>query len=110
MARHPGKEAVAMGISSISKDCPGTAITNPLDNSKMNDIHLYPNPATSTIKIEGINGTYQLELFNMIGSLCKHTSIQGPTSEIDISDLPNGVYLISIENEVNRYTKRWIKK
>ena len=83
-----------------------------LGNEASTDIVLYPNPANSFINVNVVNGTRQgiINIYNMIGSLVKVVEIDGNEQEIDISDLPKGVYIISVEDKKEPIIKQFIKK
>ena len=63
-------------------------------------IRVYPNPASSKIIISGISGEMvELSIHNVIGQRVKtFVSISGEFSrEVQINDLPNGVYLVRVK-------------
>ena len=68
-----------------------------VENLEEQSFSLFPNPATSTVTYEGILGG-QLYLLNASGSIVKNMKVSSH-EEIDISDLPKGVYLFKIQNE-----------
>ena len=67
---------------------------------------VYPNPSKGIIKI---NSSYslpvQLRIINSLGQVVKSeiTSIQD--KELDLTDLENGTYLLSIMNQGKQTTK-----
>ena len=66
---------------------------------KGNDFNIIPNPATNLIKISGAINYSIIKIFNLSGS-CVLTktfnSPQGNNTEINISDLPPGRYIMEI--------------
>ena len=68
-----------------------------IDEDGLANISLYPNPANDVIRIEGLEGEHEVQIYNAIGMLVMTTTLQG-ASEINISDLPTGYYLIRIDN------------
>ena len=72
--------------------------------------HIYPNPATSTltIKYTGNNSKEQIQIFNSIGILIKEMEIM-PTLQINIVDLPNGLYFLHLKN-YQQQTLKFIKQ
>jgi hypothetical protein len=72
--------------------------------------HIYPNPATSTltIKYTGNNSKEQNQIFNSIGILIKEMEIM-PTLQINIVDLPNGLYFLHLKN-YQQQTLKFIKQ
>lgn len=76
------------------------------------DVTIYPNPAINYITVELENDTKvgTINIYNMLGSIVKIVEINGTKKEIDISELPSGSYIISVENEKERIIKQIIKK
>jgi hypothetical protein len=71
---------------------------------------VYPNPAGNvlTIELNGITGKQQVQVFNETGTLVKEIEITG-IRQINISDLPAGLYLTRIKNnliQVQRFIKQ----
>ena len=67
------------------------------------EVKLYPNPTKDIIKIEGIE-VAEVQVFNAFGQMVK--TIQG-TNEINVSDLPQGVYLLRIADAEGKvYTNK----
>ena len=60
-------------------------------------LSLYPNPANDKIRIEGLEGEHEVQIYNAFGMLVMTTTLQDD-SEINICDLPAGYYLIRIDN------------
>jgi len=104
-ARHPGSDSVPMGITCLG-ECWETSTEHQLDNSAKNSIQIFPNPAKSNVLIEGLDGTYQIEMFDMLGRKCKSITFNGTNTSIDISDLPNALYIITVNDRINKYSKK----
>lgn len=66
-------------------------------------VSLYPNPAKGKVIIEGIQPA-EVQVFNALGQLVK--TVQG-TNEINISNLKQGVYFVSI---ITENKERFIRK
>ncbi|MEA2105600.1 MAG: GEVED domain-containing protein, partial [Bacteroidota bacterium] len=83
-----------------------------LGNEMPTDVNVYPNPAIDYITVTVENGSRvgTISIYNMIGSLVKVEEINGNEKEVDISDLPVGSYIISIEDEKEPITKQIIKQ
>lgn len=76
-------------------------------DDKLNGVHVYPNPAEKFIMFSGIDDNSNVDLFNISGKLVKSMTINPRDNQIDVSDLSNGVYLVSI----NKYkTTLFVKK
>lgn len=73
-----------------------------------NDISIYPNPAKTELNIN----ISQMEIdeasiINLLGQVLIKTNNQ---NRINISDLPNGIYIITISNEKINKTQKFIKE
>lgn len=73
--------------------------TNILENTL--DISIYPNPAINSININA-EGLEQIDIFNCTGQLIHTIRTTLVNNEIDISELPAGMYFIQINNTTLR--------
>ena len=64
------------------------------------ELIIWPNPSNNTINIECLNG-YQI--FTATGVLLKEQ--KGSSSQIDISDLPAGLYFLKADDHTSRFIK-----
>jgi aminopeptidase YwaD len=77
-------------------------------NSSRNTISIFPNPANSEINIVlPSNDNTQIEITNAIGQLIIKDQNK---SKIDISNLKNGLYFISVKHGQKTYTQKIIKQ
>lgn len=74
-----------------------------ISENQLVNFNVYPNPANEVLFINGVSKVNNFSIFNSVGKQVKIGSIK---QVIDISDLPNGVYLIQIENSVKRFIKQ----
>lgn len=103
-------------ISTIS--LPNYKTTNPLHNStvQQNNMNIFPNPATSSFKISGVNEhAYEIHIMDMQGKTIFNT--KGNLNEINLnltnmSTLKKGAYLIKINDLTSQEikTERLIKE
>jgi Zn-dependent metalloprotease/chitodextrinase len=86
--------------------------TNELGFEEATEVSVYPNPASSFVNVRINNGTKHgmISIFDVTGSLVKVVEIEGNEREINISELPAGLYIISIEDEKEPQTKQFIKR
>jgi hypothetical protein len=75
-------------------------------------VNIYPNPANDFINVEVINGhrVGTIRIYNTVGALVKSIDMNGSEKEINISELPTGLYIISIEDAKEPLTKQFIKQ
>ena len=77
-----------------------------VDESGFANVRLYPNPANDIIRIDGLEGEHEITIYNTMGSLVM-TALVSNDNEIGIGELPEGLYLIRIDNG---HAMRFIKK
>ncbi|MBK6497284.1 MAG: T9SS type A sorting domain-containing protein [Saprospiraceae bacterium] len=61
-----------------------------------NQLKVYPNPSSSYIQIQGLQEEANVIIQNIDGQVIRKLITKG--SEVDIKDLPNGVYIFDIQN------------
>lgn len=86
----------------------GTSVNNVKDN---NQLTLYPNPAKNTLNLnfESKNQNVKVEIYDVLGNvIIKHRHSQ-PVSGINISDLPNGLYVLRVFDGDKSYSRTFKK-
>ncbi|MDP1728483.1 MAG: two-component regulator propeller domain-containing protein [Bacteroidota bacterium] len=73
-----------------------------------NNIEMYPNPATEKLSVNGINPNSTISIYNLNGQLVLSQELNG--SEIDISQLVNGIYTAKITDNTGVYTQKLVKQ
>lgn len=93
--------------SLINVACPVNGINEISKNLLWN---IYPNPGKSilTIKFTDDNSKKQIQIYNTIGLLIKEIEAS-PTTQIEIADLPVGLYFIRLKN-YSQMTLKFIKQ
>ncbi|MCU7550615.1 right-handed parallel beta-helix repeat-containing protein [Chitinophagaceae bacterium LB-8] len=88
---------------------------NNITMSASASLHLYPNPASSTIYVD-LNGLAnnqpaKLTIYNMAGSMVKSmpVTLSGNNIKVDISTLVPGTYLLSVAGEGINSTQKFQK-
>lgn len=71
-------------------------------------VKVYPNPANDRVSMvfSDNNKTYQASLFNALGQVILHTE----SNEIDISQVPDGIYFLHIETDKYQTNKKLVIK
>ena len=66
-----------------------------------NDIHIFPNPATSIIEISGISisSSFEVEIINLVGTTLMNASNQ---TQLSIDALSSGMYLLKLAEANNK--------
>jgi hypothetical protein len=84
----------------LSKDQPLTFVGG--DEILMETIHLYPNPATNELYINGATFGDEFKIHDLRGKLIGTGSYDGP---IDVTNLIAGVYLLQINGQTVEFIK-----
>ena len=87
---------VNLGTDDEAMVCP-TNIYNPTDKVA---IHLMPSPvvSTTTIKLQGFDeAQHQLQVFNSNGVVVHTATFQGTQHLLDLSTLPQGTYMVTVD-------------
>lgn len=74
------------------------------------DLIVYPNPAKDNVVVstkDMIGGV--LELRDLSGRVLQSMDVSGSLSDLAISDLKSGMYIISVEHNGLRYNNRFVK-
>lgn len=77
------------------------------NENQLNNVSMYPNPATNELMIKGEEGI--LTITSLTGEVLyskDHVSF----SQLDVSNYSNGVYVIKLINASGSYTNRFIKQ
>ena len=72
-----------------------TFIPDAVSEDTESPIKVYPTPAKDRVVIEGINPA-EVQVYNALGQLVK--TVRG-TNEVDVRELPEGVYLLHIHDK-----------
>ena len=75
---------------------------------QLEELNVFPNPATSTlsISINNFKNIGDLKILNGLGQLVKSMPINNYQVEINIQDLPNGIYYVSYNGNKSKFIKQ----
>lgn len=84
--------------------CPNLSI----DEAYFSQIKLVPNPVKNQLSIDGIdtNISFEVSLYNILGQEVIYTSNQ---TQIDLANLPSGIYQLSIRQQQKSAFKKLLK-
>lgn len=76
------------------------------------DFTLSPNPAHDFVAINdiGLNFGDTVSIYNLGGQLLQHEELNPESGELNISNLPLGMYLIKVKTAEGIFTKKFIKQ
>lgn len=82
----------------------GDPVTGSLQNSFTNKIKYWPNPADQRLNLSAATALTRLEVINLQGRQVIQLSNPGAESNVDVSFLPSGVYIVKAIDEHYRLT------
>ncbi len=83
--------------------------SNNIENFWKNNCIIYPVPASDFIRITSVTDDYSISLFDACGKEIRmgySVKRYGEGTEIDITDLPNGIYCLKIASNFASVTKK----
>ena len=93
----------------------GTITVDPtasIEDETLQGFEIYPNPASTSITIKLPKNTIagEINVFNIVGKQVLNKPLNITTdTQLDVSSLQSGLYIISISSGENSQTKRFIK-
>jgi hypothetical protein len=85
-------------------------ITTGIDGQQDPEIVIYPNPATDKIIVQtNANKGFTVELSTMNGTLIYKSKIEGTLHQINLSNLSNGVYFVTVKSDNYYHTRKIMK-
>ena len=70
----------------------------------------YPNPTNGTLTIEGVTRYLQMYIYDLVGREVMTYSLTPLKKTIDVSDLPSGMYVVTLQGEGKTWTELLMKK
>lgn len=89
-AQHISSNCIDSLIQTDFVYCTGGPSLNIIDNNMV--YNFYPNPSSGIVELQGISGSFKVDVYDYAGKYLKSTS----HSTIDLSDYPSGIYLFKV--------------
>ena len=106
----PWTDLISLGLTfdSLAMKIEGTLVPLSVDEFALETISIFPNPAKNTLNLEmpASIGDFKTEVFSILGQSVARNS---NSSQLDISNLNTGMYLLKITTENGTITKRFTK-
>lgn len=81
------------------------------NNNSQSTFQLFPNPASQTVNVKGDNASFnQLRIFDLAGKLVFQETIRQEEVILNVSELPRGIYVVQLSNQVEQLNKKLILK
>jgi hypothetical protein len=80
--------------------------------AELSNVKIFPNPALTSISfiVDLINKNATASIYSVVGNLISSHEINGNKTEINIQNLPKGVYVLQIKNGNQVNTSKFIKE
>ena len=111
-ATEAGEFTYTVTVSDGTETASASVSFTVLDNTGVNEIDaakvsVYPNPASSMLTINGLNGFANLnvKIVNLQGQVVREAS---NSLDINVSNIESGIYFIKIECDGQQYLKKFI--
>lgn len=96
-------------IASNSVSVVAAELTGIFDSQKTSLITVYPNPSSSSITVSGLSNGMLLKVMNPLGAVIKEKIISSDNLDLQISELPKGIYFLQAQSAEKRYVGKFIK-
>lgn len=71
------------------------------------ELKLFPNPAISSFQLSSLSAQNNLvSIYSISGQVLIQKNITSLDEKIDISEIPSGIYLVKVNNQVLKLTKK----
>ena len=74
------------------------------------DISIYPNPTLSNLILSGKENIEWIEIINQLGETIKSISVNNFETNIDVKNIPAGLYFMKIKTDTGIYSSNFIKQ
>jgi endoglucanase len=99
--------AIMDTITTINPNDPQTGVQTLIDNKS---ISVFPNPATSTVTIKNNHpDLFKIQIINVTGSIVRELQNCQYSVSINISDVPNGIYVVQVLGASSSFFGKLVK-
>ncbi|WP_298763486.1 T9SS type A sorting domain-containing protein [uncultured Polaribacter sp.] len=100
-------DSVAQNLNNTESSCFDASLST--ENLNINEVAIYPNPTSGKIQITNLPLNTKLTIRNILGAKVREINVKSASESIDISDLNEGVYFLSNNDQNNGFVKKIIK-
>ena len=80
-----------------------------VDEIDASDFTIYPNPASGSFSVEGIEGSFGISMYNSLGQLLYEEQDLYSSEQIEIGTFASGILLVKVEINGAVYFKKILK-
>ncbi|QYN51134.1 T9SS type A sorting domain-containing protein [Apibacter sp. ESL0404] len=103
------KNTVSFASRNIKENIPEGFVWVGPQKNESESIQLFPNPVIDILKINTAANVTSASVYNYAGKEVKRYS-RVINNELDLQDLPAGIYIVNIDTEIGKLSKKIIKK
>ena len=81
-----------------------------VEDLNVSEFSIYPNPTSEMLNVEGNTQIEKVVIYDLLGRTVLENSPMAEKTQINISSLNNGVYLVSITSEGKRTVRKIVKE
>jgi len=107
--RYGEVEDYTVNVSAKSSAIARMVSGNTLGNGEVEKIKIYPNPVKDILTLEIPFDNSNIKIYNATGAIVKELILNGE-KVIDVSDLSDGLYILSVEDEKGPITQTFVKQ
>ncbi|HLA59957.1 MAG TPA: peroxidase family protein, partial [Puia sp.] len=106
----------------FTSECPGDeeeeavtadSVISNIMKSQVTDARVFPNPSSGSLHVDfgSLTGSVSVRIFNTNNKLVRVQTVNASATglNMNLSDLPAGVYILSMSNGADMKTLKWIK-
>jgi len=105
------------GVTPFSNEIIGTltisleSVVLGIDDLTTNQTVLFPNPASDKVTISNASNLEMVTIYNVLGTqVMQLKNINSNSTQVDLANLPSGVYLVKVQNDTNNEGVRRLVK
>lgn len=83
-------------------------VATSMQKTEAETVNVFPNPANDKITLSGAKMVKSLKITNMSGKVVKELITKGEITTVNISDIPAGQYILSLQTENESITRQFI--
>ena len=75
-------------------------------------LNVFPNPAkqTLTVSLDGMNDKAEIKVYNIMGNLVMRHVTNNRNTQLNVSKLPAGVYMVSASDGITTSNSKFVKE
>ena len=109
IARHKVKVDVSTGeYTIIDPTNKREVVSNSIEAEELQNVSMYPNPTEGllTVELEKEVVDGQIDIFNSLGAKVRSTQFMGKQTQVDLSELAKGMYIVTLKAENKTKSER----